>query len=173
MSPALAIVLFLAGVAREQEERLPEKPEWPFTVFVRTSPEDDAPPTEDLLRGTDELRKAIGKKKDWFRLASEPETAEIVVDVLEHRVREHLTFWASTGTIGGETQGVTNSTISRYHSLRARVTLLGAESELTGMNPKRAGSVKGASSALLKELVRLCQERYEGIESRRSRPGGS
>jgi hypothetical protein len=153
-----------------REQRLPEKPEWPFTVFVRTSPAEDAAATEELLRGTEELRKAIGKKKDWFRLVDEPEGAELVVDVVEHRLREHLTFWASTGTIGGETQGVTNSTISRYHSLRARVTLLGAESELTGMNPKRAGDGKGASAALLKELVRLCQERYERIESRRTRP---
>jgi hypothetical protein len=166
--PATAFLLLLPIAGRKESP--PKKPEWPFTVFVRVSPADETQTNEELLKGSDELKKAIAKKKDWFRMVDGPERAEIVVDVVEHRLREQLTFWASTGTIGGETEGVTNSTISQYHSLRARVTLLGAEAELTGMNPKRAGSVKGASSALMKELVKLCQERYESLRDRRARP---
>lgn len=169
------VAVFLLSVPaapgqNEQKEKPPKKPDWPFTVYVRAAPGDETLETDDLMRGTDELRKKIADKRDWFRVVPNADDAEIVVDVLEHRVREHLTFWASTETIGGETQGVTNSTISRYHSLRARVTMLGSEAELTGMNPKRTGSVKGAASALQKELVELCQERYAMLQKLRSRP---
>ena len=167
---ALTLLLAFAGAA-PQKERLPKKPGWPFTVFVLANPSDEAQTTEELSRGAEELKKKIAGKKDWFRMVARMEDAEIVVEVDSHRVREHLTFWASTQTIGGETQGVTNSTISYYHSLRAKVTLLGSETQLTGMDPKRTGSVKGAASALLKELVKHCQERYAVLEEKRARPG--
>lgn len=175
MAVNAAVVAFLllsvpaAPGRNEPKEKPPKKPGRPFTVYVRAAPGDETLETDDLVRGTDELRKKIADKKDWFKVIPSADDAEIVVDVLEHRVREHLTFWASTETIGGETQGVTNSTISRYHSLRARVTVLGSEAELTGMNPKRTGSVKGAASALQKELVELCRERYAMLQKLRSR----
>lgn len=166
----MTLLLAFAGAA-PQKERLPKKPDWPFTVFILANPSDEAQATEELSRGAEVLKKKIAGKKDWFQLVARMEDAEIVVEVDSHRVREHLTFWASTKTLGGETQGVTNSTISHFHSLRAKVTLLGGQTRLTGMDPKRTGSIKGAASALLKELVKHCQERYAVLKERRARPG--
>jgi hypothetical protein len=160
-------VAALALVAREPSSKTPDRP---FTVFVLSAPADESQAIEDLERGAEELRKRVAKKKDWFRLAERKEDAEIVVEVEQHRVREHLTFWASTRAMGGETQGVSNSTISRYHSLRAMVVLLGTPVQLTGTDPKRTGSIKGAASALMKELLKVCQERYGELRSMRTPP---
>ncbi len=167
---AFALLLSLGGAAA-QKEPLPKKPDRPFTVFVLARPSDEAQATEELIRGTEELKKRIARNKDWFRPVPGREEAEIIVEIDAHRVREHLTFWASTETIGGETQGVTNSTISHYHSLRARVSLLGSEVQLTGTDARRSGSVKGAASNLAKELLKLCQERYRALNERRAPPG--
>jgi hypothetical protein len=168
---ASAVVLSFSAVAASPEP-LPKKPERPFTVFVLANPSDETQATEELSRGAEELKKRVAKKKDWFLPVERMEDAEIVVEVDSHHIREHLTFWASTGTMGGETQGMTNSTISHYHSLRATVSLLGARAQITGMDPKRTGSVKGAASALMKELLRLCQERYGDLKGRRTASPG-
>ncbi len=168
---ASALLLSFAAVAASQEP-LPKKPDRPFTVFVLANPSDEPEATAELSRGAEELKKRVARKKDWFLPAERIEEAEIVVEVDSHSVREHLTFWASTRTMGGETQGMTNSTISHYHSLRATVSLLGAKARITGMDPKRTGSVKGAASALMKELLRLCQERYSDLKERRAASSG-
>jgi hypothetical protein len=165
--PALILVLTATVAAGTRAQEPPEKPDRPFTVLVRASESGEAEKDKDLVQASEELRKQIASRRRWFRTASESESAEIVVEVEEHRVREFLTFWASTETMSGETQGVNRSSISRNHFLRAKVTLFAQELSLTGIDKKRNGSLKGAASALARELEKICRERYASFERQR------
>ena len=88
--------------------------------------------------------------------------------VMRGRAPNILATIARANSISG---WVVGAVLARAEPVARAEALLGAEAELTGMNPKRTGSVKGAASALVKELVKLCQERYETVRERRSPPG--
>lgn len=87
MSLPLGLTLALLP-ALAADEDLPKRPDRPFTVFVFATPELPGPadltqkPVKEIVDSASDVRKHItGKRKDWMRLVTRPEEAEVVVEV--------------------------------------------------------------------------------------------
>ena len=83
-----ALVAAAAPVFAGGDKKLPKKPDRPLTIAVTASPR-PAPTTEVEIQAAKELSDSLAdiqsslrdKRKDWFSLVSDPEQAEIILEV--------------------------------------------------------------------------------------------
>ncbi|HXV61642.1 MAG TPA: hypothetical protein VEK15_13170 [Vicinamibacteria bacterium] len=152
----------------------PKRAAEPFRVFVIASPEDatddERVPIEEARL---ELAKRIDKNEKWFRLASTPEEAEILVDITNYWTRQERRVLSTWGVVppteGGQPDKTQMVEIVTYHFLEARVELFGAERMLRGERVRNeGGKAKDAVRDLARRLEELCRNEYDYLMRRRA-----
>ncbi|MFQ5792320.1 MAG: hypothetical protein ACE5JI_17770 [Acidobacteriota bacterium] len=152
-----------AAPADTKERKPPKKPNEAFTVFVYADPRGSEKIKKRIFNATEELKKRIRKKKDWFLLSGSKDKAEIVVEVLQHLISEQFVNKLDTRVSRGgvSKEWVDVNYLSARHYVEARVTLLGHQMMLKGADErKRGGNMKRAVKDLAKQLEKYCKEHY-------------
>jgi tetratricopeptide (TPR) repeat protein len=140
------------GDAGAESER-PKKLRYPLTVYAFTDvppPEGKDSPSKDVHDSLRDLRKAIGKHKDWLRLVEEKESAEILVEVLGRR---H----------GGDQGWIVDGQLS--------VLDIVYQTKIIGQNLGGGfgGQWGGAAKNMAQRVETFCKDLYDQIADARSR----
>lgn len=171
---ALTHALFGWGAAAATTPHEPPKrPDEPFRVFVAVDPEEaDDGERGQLEEARAELAKRVGKDRNWFRLVTDRQDAEIVILLVNYWTREEkrvLSTWGVVPPTEGGQRGKTQVIeIVTYHYLQARVELFGARRMLRGEKVRNdRGKAKDAAGDLLDRLEEVCREEYDFLIRRR------
>ena len=154
----------LAGLAREQRKP-PKKPVSPFAVFLFVK--EAANQEIDLQPVSDEVANRVAKKKKWLKVVDNRDDADIVVEVLTHRIdeQEHRRLDLRVDR-SGDVNVYDHKNwvywVSDRHRIETRVTLpSGAQKMFTGEDGReRGGSLGGAASDLAEQLEDFCKKNY-------------
>ena len=76
LSAALAAGALSLSLGTAEAAKGPKKPDTPFAIHVSTASKD-----QDTLDSTNDVRRAIEKKGDWFRLTDNPKEADIALEI--------------------------------------------------------------------------------------------
>jgi tetratricopeptide (TPR) repeat protein len=95
LAVVLAALASTSVLLLAEDKKGPKKPDRPFNLAI-TTPKRPAPTTDDEIKAAKEVSDTLAdieanvrdKRKDWFVLASNPEDAEIILEV-DGRAREY------------------------------------------------------------------------------------
>jgi hypothetical protein len=77
LSVALAAGALGLSLGTAEAAKGPKKPEIPFTIHVSAGSDD-----KDVVDSTNDVRRALEKKADWFRLTEDPKEADIQLEIV-------------------------------------------------------------------------------------------
>ena len=167
MSPISSILMLLlshAAMGHETRLETSSQPAKPFTVFVYADDNAVAGRELAITEVTDETRKKLRDRNDWFLLSTDLERADIVVKILRHRAIEELktivdkrVSYIDCGGLGHQrnTEYLERDVLVHQHSIDVRVKGPGFLISLTGTHPR--GEDKGLNSAA-SDLARRLEE---------------
>jgi hypothetical protein len=165
MSPLAFAVLVAASTALD-ERPAPDEPAERFTVLVFSEVRDDPDVKTKfpITKVTGEVRKRVKDRKKWFLVSDRREGAEILVEVMNHKVDERMRTRMEyrVDETGNGKQLVDVTWTEEQHFLEVRVHLPGGNQTLIEGRDVRenGGSLKGAASDLASKLEALVKERY-------------
>jgi tetratricopeptide (TPR) repeat protein len=178
---AFGFVIFFLHPSLEgsTDQAPPKKPAERFTVFVYL---DESPPVGSgysVDKILEEVKKRIKKRGKWLVLTENQSKANISVQILGHRVRqEHVTKLttrvrsqprSSDGDI--PVDYVDTNYFSERHYIETRVDIFAVARILVGHDGREKGaSLKGAASALARQLEDLLKNNYWDLEQKRRAP---
>ncbi len=154
----------------------PKRPAERFTLYVFSEGSSPAESGYSMEKVLEEVKKRMKKRGKWLSLAENREQAEILVELLGHRVREEHVTKLSTRVRSRPRSSdgdipidyVDTNYISERHYIEARAEILGVDRILVGHDGREKGaSLKGAASALARQLEDLLKNNYWDLEQKR------
>jgi hypothetical protein len=163
LAASVLTLLLSPTVDQENPRKPPKEPEERFAVFVYAVDNAEAGGEHSIPEVVDEVKAKLQKRKRWFLLAPSPEKAELVVEILGHRVEARMedvvrSFDFSTTALGPPTEPVLVET----HYINSRLEGLGYERSLTGTLERKTsgGNLGHAASSLAQKLEKFVKDHY-------------
>lgn len=156
----LSLVAVSSVLARAQAP--PKNPEQPFKVFVFTKALSDPDDGNSVARTAKEVGKKLEDRKKWFRLVSERDEADIVVEVLD-QTESRRTVGTYTprpdNTAPGDPQITNIYGVGRSYLLETRVFV--SKAEPFDMNVTADGNrPRDSAKPFAQQLHTFCRLNY-------------